>query len=115
MELDYLLALDSRGIKEYTGAEALNNNIKDWLANPMHSIADNPAWGHNLTPYQFAPHGADTEAMIEMAILNKLPKDVKGLSVSAVRVSWPDIGGCYVQITHQLGYTQQLIGDLHRE
>ena len=114
-ELDYLFGMDSRGIREHSGEEALNNNIRDWFANPMHTIPDQPAWGHNLAAYQFAPQGSDTEAMLEMAILNKLPRDVTGLSIAGVRVSWPDIGGCDVLIQHQYGLTRQTIGDLSRE
>lgn len=102
-ELDYLLVLDHRGIKQHSDADALNNNIRDWLVNPMHSIADQPSWGHNLTPFRFSPQGDDTEAMIEMAIIRKLPKDVKGLSISGVRVHWQSFDECHITIQHQYG------------
>ena len=102
-ELDYLLALDNRGIKQHGDAEAMNNNIRDWLANPVCSVADQPSWGHNLTPFRFAAQGDDTEAMVEMAIISKLPKDVRGLSIAGVRVYWSDFDECQITIRHQYG------------
>lgn len=102
-ELDYLLELDSSGIKTYYDGNAMNQRIDEWLSHPIGSIADNPAWGHPFSALRFEPQSQSLEASIEMAIVGKMPQDVKGLVISAVRVIYQSIDDVYIAITHNGG------------
>ncbi|MET4696652.1 hypothetical protein [Endozoicomonas lisbonensis] len=111
-ELDYLLGLDSQGIKTHSQAEALNNRIRDWFANPVGTIADQPEWGSNHQYFQFSAEGSDTEAMMEMTLIPKLRMDLKGISIRGVRVSWQSIHECMVTLLHQFGTVTVTVGGL---
>lgn len=102
-ELNHLLHIGSAGFSVSQDGRAINNNIEEWFANAEHTIADNPAWGHNLGPFQFCSQTDDDAVMIEMAIVEKLPHDVKGVDIKGVRVSFPEIDACRVVIMHQFG------------
>ena len=102
-ELNHLLDVDREGLAVSVEGKALNNNISEWFDNAMHTIADNPAWGHNLKPFQFISQTEDDAVMIEMAIIEKLPADVRGLDIRAVRVSFPAIDVFKIEIQHQYG------------
>ena len=102
-ELDYLLALDSSGIKSHYDGNAMNQRIDEWLSHPIGSIADDPAWGHPFAALRFEPQSQNLEAGIEMAIVGKMPQDVKGLVISAVRVVYQSIDEVYIAITHNGG------------
>lgn len=102
-ELDYKLEIDSHGLEVHKEGLAINNNIEEWLDTPEGTVANNPAWGHNLKPLQFEPDGEETSILIEMAISQKLPLDVRGLRIVAVRVYFPEFDKCQVVIQHQYG------------
>lgn len=105
-ELNHLLDVDQEGLEVSKEGRALNNNISEWFANPMHTIADNPAWGHNLRPFQFISQTEDDAVMMEMAIIEKLPVDVKGLHIRGIRVTFPEIDLFNIEIQHQYGKYQ---------
>lgn len=108
-ELDHLLSTDQQGLRVLTDGQALNNNIEEWLDTPEHTVADNPAWGHNLTPFLFEAPSDDLAVAMEISIAEKLPADVEGAQVSGVRVSWSGIDCCLVTVQHQYGlFSQQL-------
>ena len=111
-ELDYLLGLDSQGIKTHSQEEALNNRIRDWFANPVGTIADRPEWGSNHQDFQFSPEGSNTEAMMEMSLISKMRMDLKGISIRGVRVSWQSIHECTVTLLHQFGIVTVPVGGL---
>ena len=102
-ELDHLLAVSREGLVTHTDGAALNNNIEEWFDNPEHTIADNPAWGHNLKPLLFEPPSDDLAVAIEMSIQEKLSRDVTGITIKAIRVDWPSIDSCRVVLLHQHG------------
>lgn len=107
-ELNHLLNVDSGGLEIAAEGKAMTNNINEWFANAEHTIADNPAWGHNLAPYQFIAQTEDDAVMMEMSILEKLPVDVRGLSIKAIRVTFPSIDGFLIEIQHQYSVYKQL-------
>ena len=102
-EYDYLMNTDSQGIAIAKDGQALNNNIAEWLSTPEHTVANNPSWGNNLKPYLFEPEGTETAILVEMAILSKMPKDIKGLRLAGIRVTFTEIDLMNVQIRHQFG------------
>lgn len=102
-ELNHLLDVDQEGLEVSKEGRALNNNISEWFDNPEHTIADNPAWGHNLRPFQFISQTENDAVMMEMAIIEKLPVDVKGLHIRAIRVTFPEIDLFNIEIQHQYG------------
>ena len=106
-ELDFLLSVDSGGLEIHTEGQAVNNNIAEWLDTPEGTIANNVSWGHNLKPYQYEPEGEETAVLIEMAIISKLPRDVKGVNIAGIRVTFPEFDKCLVQIRHQYGTFQR--------
>ncbi|WFQ78114.1 hypothetical protein PXH59_00255 (plasmid) [Xenorhabdus sp. SF857] len=103
-ELNHLLNIDSTGLAVLLDGKALNNNIEEWFANAEHTIADNPAWGHNLGVFQFCAQTEDDAVMIEMAIVGKLPQDVRGVVIKGIRITFPDIDLCKIIIAHQYGF-----------
>lgn len=102
-ELNHLLNVDSTGLAVAYDGKAMSNNIEEWFENPEHTIADNPAWGHNLAPFQFCAQTEDDAVMMEMAIVEKLPRDVQGVVIKGIRVTFPDIDLCRIVIIHQYG------------
>ncbi|WP_399690377.1 hypothetical protein [Vibrio sp.] len=108
-ELNHLLSVDSGGLEITTEGKAMNNNISEWFANAQHTIADNPAWGHNLAPFQFITQTEDDAVMMEMAIFEKLPVDVKELTIHGIRVSFPSIDEFLIELQHKYGLYKQLL------
>ncbi|MCC8380447.1 hypothetical protein [Xenorhabdus sp. PB30.3] len=102
-ELNHLLNVNSTGLAVSLDGKALNNNIEEWFANAEHTIADNPAWGHNLGVFQFCAQTEDDAVMLEMAIVEKSPRDVQGVVIKGIRVTFPDIDLCRIAIAHQYG------------
>ncbi|MCX4030369.1 hypothetical protein H0A36_25715 [Endozoicomonas sp. SM1973] len=103
--LDHLLSVSADGLTIHHDSQAIHNNVQEWFANAQFTIADNPAWGHNLSPFRFAPQNEDTAVALEISIVKKLSQDVEGLSIQGIRVSWPAIDVMQVVIRHQMGAT----------
>ena len=97
-ELDYLLTLGTSGIKEYYDTDALSQRISEWLDHPVGSIADKPGWGSPLSQMRFEPANTSLAAAIEMAIVEKLPSDVSGLVIKAIRVEYSSIDEVNISI-----------------
>ncbi|MCD9516407.1 MULTISPECIES: hypothetical protein [Photobacterium] len=108
-ELNHLLNVDSGGFEIVTDGKAMDNNISEWFSNAEHTIADNPAWGHNLSPFHFITQTEDDAVMMEMAIFEKLPIDVKGLIIHSIRVSFPSLDEFSIEIQHKYGFYKQLL------
>lgn len=107
-EYEHLMALAAdEGLQKLYDVEALYDRITEWFQTPEGTIADLPAWGHNLSPFKHDPTtGLYIEVMLEMAILKKLPRDVKNLEIVALRVDYPEIDLCKVTIAHRLAIHQ---------
>lgn len=108
-ELDHLLGVDTAGIKEFEGGDALNNRISEWLATPMYTVADAPAWGHNLRPLWHDPESPLLTLQLEMAIVRKLPLDVRDVRVRRIGVAFVEMDRCLVEIHHDMGRFQEEI------
>ncbi|MDX5979546.1 hypothetical protein [Vreelandella alkaliphila] len=108
-ELDHFLGLNSSGIQEYVDGDALNNRIAEWLATPEGTVADNPAWGHNLRPFWHDPESPLLTIQLEMAVAKKLPIDVRDVTIRRIGVAFVDKDLCRVEIHHLLGMFQQSI------
>ena len=54
-ELDYLLELDTGGVKKYKGNDAMDSRINEWLDTPEGTVADDPSWGNPFRRFQFDP------------------------------------------------------------
>ncbi len=106
-EYNYLLVLGLHGIETCIDGDAINNRITEWFATPMGTVADNPRWGHPLQPIKFEPHSKDIEAIIEMAIVEKLPDDVEDVRIQEVRVEFAGIDCLNITIVHNAGNLHQ--------
>ena len=102
-EMDWMLSDDETGFKELTDANALNNNIEEWLSTPIYEMCGNPMWGHNLEPYFFEPANVNTSKNIELAITVKLKQDIKNLGSVSILVFFQDMDTCIVKIKHEKG------------
>jgi len=108
-ELDHYLAMDTAGIKQYAGGAGLNNRIHDWLATPEGTVADDPGWGHPLRPLWHDPQSPTLSLQIEMAIVRKLPADVRDVRIRRIGVAFTAIDRCAVEVVHDLGTYQDEI------
>lgn len=106
-ELDHFLSVNESGIQEHVDAAALANRLSEWLATPEGTVADNPRWGHNLRPFQHDPESPLLGLQVEMAIVRKLPRDVRDITIRRVGVAFIAKDQCTVEIHHTLGRFQQ--------
>lgn len=92
-------------VERFSEAEAMDERIREWLETPEGTMAHHPSWGHNLEPFKFDPLSKNNglDILIEMAIVRKLPRDVKDISLSGVNVEVVDIDLCRIYILHQFG------------
>lgn len=85
MEIDYLMSLDESGVILLEDeAEAIANNIKEWMDTPRGQIYGNPNWGHDFGKFKHEPHNETTAVGIEGMILTGLPRDVANVSIYAI-------------------------------
>ena len=103
VEIDQQLESSPAGIITHVGAEAINNNLREWFETPYGSMADNPDWGHRLTPFQFQPTDDLTAILIEMSIVSTLPYDIPSVQLRGVRVVYSEIDLCRIILQHQYG------------
>lgn len=108
-EIDHYLALDEKGVREYSVVDGLNNRVEEWFMTPMNTVADNPSWGHNLRPYWYDPQSQLLVIQIEMAIVRKLPQDVRDVTIRRVRVEFPEVDKCLIEIWHDLGIFKKYV------
>lgn len=105
-ELDHFLGMNESGIQEFVDADALTNRVAEWLATPEGTVADNPSWGHNLRPFWHDPESPLLALQLEMAIVRKLPRDVRDITIRRVGVAFVAKDSCIVEIHHSLGRFQ---------
>jgi hypothetical protein len=106
-EYEHLMELaPEEGLRRLYDVEALHDRIAEWFQTPEGTIADLPAWGHNLSPFKHEPLGLYIEVMLEMAIIQKLPRDVANLQIIALLVEYPEIDMCRITIQHRLATYQ---------
>jgi hypothetical protein len=108
-ELDHFLNVNESGIQEHIDADALGNRLSEWLATPEGTVADNPGWGHNLRPFWHDPESPLLTLQLEMAIVRKLPRDVRDITIRRVGVAFLAKDHCIVEIHHTLGRSQMEI------
>lgn len=85
MEIDYLMSLDESGVILYEDdAEAMANNIKEWMDTPRGHVFGNPAWGNNFAAYKHEPHNETTAVGLESMILVGLPRDIYGVQIYSI-------------------------------
>ena len=102
-EYQHLMELDpDLGLQVLYDTDGMHDRIHEWFETPQGSIADHSSWGHNLGPFKHEPLNSTTEVLLEMAILKKLPRDVRNLFISGVHVTYSAIDLCFVTIEHGL-------------
>lgn len=85
VEIDYLMSLDESGVILYDDeADAMANNIKEWMDTPQGHVYGNPEWGNNFNAYKHEPHNETTAVGIESMILVSLPRDVPNVKIYAI-------------------------------
>ncbi len=92
-------------VEKHADKEALANRIQEWLLTPVGTIADKPHWGHNLGVFKFEPESPDLAIAIEMALTEKLPRDVDDIVLRGVGVEVREIDLFVITILHQFGIT----------
>lgn len=84
MDIDYLMSLDESGVIVYDDAEAIANNIKEWMDTPKGHVYGNPAWGNNFSAFKHEPHNETTAISIESMILVGLPRDIPSVQIHSI-------------------------------
>jgi len=103
-ELDYLITLSAGGVQSHIDGAAQNNNITEWFDTPQGSIADYPAWGHNLGAFRFEPDNSeDVAVMLEMSIVEKLTQDVVGVQIYSIRIEVVEFDRWKIVLHHNYG------------
>lgn len=103
-EFDYRFSLAAdTGVKTHYDGNAANNNIREWLATPMGTVADWPTWGNELYKYQHEPTSVNLAVAIEMHIAKKLPQDVKGIKIKNILIEFNEFDAIVIFINHQYG------------
>lgn len=92
-------------VSKYLDEQGLAERIYEWLETPMGTMANNPAWGNNLSAFKHDPGNASLGILMELAIASKLPIDVRDLKMVGVKVEFLEIDLCKVVIRHQFGDT----------
>ncbi len=90
IEVDHRLATTPQGIVTHSDIRAVTNNIEEWFDTPSGSLCGKPSWGNNLAQFKHEPTDDNTEVGIQMAILNKLPREVRGAEIMAIRVEYKE-------------------------
>jgi len=109
-EFDHLIELaPTTEVKKYDDDEALSDRISEWLETPQGTVADLPAWGHNLSALKHEPQGVNFEVVAEMSITAKMPQDIADLIIMGVDVKYADIDLFYVSIRHRLGIFEESV------
>jgi hypothetical protein len=109
-ELDHLIALDpATEVKKYLNEDVLADRIAEWLETPQGTLADLPAWGHNLRAFKFEPPGINLDVMIEMSLVVKMPKDIENLVIVGVDVEFKEIDLLKLTIRHMLGVYEDTV------
>lgn len=96
-------------LKKFSDGESVEERIREWLETPQGTLADLPAWGHNLGMFKHEPQGVDLEVMAEMAIMIKMPLDIEDLVITGVSVEFESIDLCRITIHHRLGIYEETI------
>ena len=102
-EINHLLDIGHEGLVTHSDAQAMNNNIHEWFCNPEGSIADEPAWGSNIAHFLFSSQTEDEAVFLEMAIAEKLSRDVRGINITGIKVEFVSIDSCSITVIHQYG------------
>lgn len=108
-EYDFLLELGADGIKSYTDVDALFNNIREWLLTPQGSVASFPSWGHTFNRFHFHPQGSALNVLVESQIVQKMPRDVYGLTIRGISVDFKDVDLFYVRIDCGVGVFEDVV------
>lgn len=84
-EIDYLLRIDESGVQLLEGAQAVVNNITEWLDTARGSIYGRPDWGNELAMFRHEPPSETTAIAIENSVIIGLARDIPSLLIAAIR------------------------------
>jgi len=103
-ELEHLMALDpDTGIKRLTDGAAMDDRITEWFETPEGTVADLPAWGHNLSRYKHEPMTPTLAVLVKTSIIKKMPADIENLIITGIAVKFIEIDLFHVTISHRIG------------
>jgi len=105
-EFDHLMTMDDTGIVQYEDGIALNDRMQEWFETPQGSIADLPAWGHNLSRLKFEPSGISLNVMARLNVMEKMPKDFPDLQILSIGLDFLEIDRLIISINYGLGTFQ---------
>lgn len=97
----------SNAVQVYEDDEAMSQRICEWLETPEGTLLDKPGWGHNLATLKHEPPGDNLSVVAQMLIVEKMPKDISGLIINQVRVTFTELDVCVIEISHSLGDFEQ--------
>ena len=108
-EYDFLMEMDESGIIRYQNGQGISERIREWLATPEGTVADKPSWGNRLSALKFEPMGPDLNVLAEMMIAEKLPRDVRDISIKGILLEFSEIDLMYVYIDFGMGtFTEEV-------
>jgi len=105
-EFDLLMELDPSGVVTHGDAAAVEERLTEWLLTPEGDHIDLPSWGNRLFGLKHEPPSESLNVLAEMALLEKLPRDVKDVNIRAVAVEFTEIDLCVVLIDYGQGIYQ---------
>lgn len=108
-ELNHALHVNAAGIQRHHDLEALSNRIAEWLATPMYSVADNPAWGHPFYQFWHDPESPSLLVELKMAVSRKLPRDVRDIRIRRIGATFTALDRVVIEIVHDAGRYQEEI------
>jgi len=92
IELDYLMGRSpSEPIKSYRDQDAIVQRIMEWLDTAEGTVADMPAWGHPMMRFKHEPDSPSLRVLAEAILARKIRRDIEGIDLRRVRVSFPEI------------------------
>lgn len=101
----HLKSAPDQDVEKFSNAQAMNERIREWFETPEGTMAHNPSWGQNISPFKHDPMSKTSglDVQIEMAIVYKLPLDVEDIQIVGVDVDISEIDMAKVYIIHQYG------------
>ena len=103
-ELHHLMNLDpDTGIQHFIDGPAMDDRIREWFETPEGTVADLPAWGHNLSQFKHAPINPTLNVLVKVAILKKMPVDIRNLVITNIAIQFKEIDLFHVVVVHRIG------------
>lgn len=86
-EMNHLFEVDQEGFVQFSGVEAVEAKLQNWISTPRGSIFGKPEWGHTLRQFLHDPPTDTLAGVIEAELADTLEVDLPDVSLLWVRVA----------------------------